>query len=163
MTILSPAPPAPNRSNPSTFPDLADAYVAWLSTVATQLDASLGTPEAANATLGLIESGSNANGSWTKYGSGDMICRHQITGLGPIDIAIGSAFRSARIAWTYPQAFVAPPIAGVTGLRPNIDPPVIQAGLSLVETSTLQFWLTSFTTQSASVYGAHLVAHGRWF
>jgi hypothetical protein len=44
MTILSPAPPAPNRANPGTFPDLADAYVAWLSTVATQLDASLGTP-----------------------------------------------------------------------------------------------------------------------
>lgn len=53
MTILSPAPPAPNRSNPGTFPDLADAYVAWLSTVSTQLEASLGTPEAASATLGL--------------------------------------------------------------------------------------------------------------
>lgn len=64
---------------------------------------------------GVIESGSNANGSWIKYGDGTMICYKQLN---------GTAFNCSQSAgsgkyyyqdtnhstentktWTYPQAF----------------------------------------------------------
>ncbi|WP_029689422.1 hypothetical protein [Thermoanaerobacter sp. A7A] len=37
-TIITSAPPAPQRSNPDTFADLADAFVSWLGTLDDQLN-----------------------------------------------------------------------------------------------------------------------------
>lgn len=38
MTLITAPPPAPNRADPSTFPDRADAYVAWWATIAAEIN-----------------------------------------------------------------------------------------------------------------------------
>jgi hypothetical protein len=47
-------------------------------------------------------SGSNANGSWTRYADGTQICRHTVT------------TSSGQVTWTYPNSFNASPIIGAT-------------------------------------------------
>jgi hypothetical protein len=39
MTLITPAPPAPDRTDPATFADKADTFVAWMGTLATELNA----------------------------------------------------------------------------------------------------------------------------
>lgn len=54
----------------------------------------------------IIESGSNANGSWTKFGNGLMICQHEYT-IAPITATFGALYRSSSATnWTFPQSFV---------------------------------------------------------
>lgn len=70
-----------------------------------------GTPTGA-----VIETGSNANGAYTKFADGTMICRHTID-LGSI-VAVGagtraSPYQTATQNWTYPVAFA-------TGTTPEV-------------------------------------------
>ena len=51
----------------------------------------------------IIESDSNANGTFVKYSDGTMICRHLIADTGP----------NPRV-WTYPAAFISTPDIQVT-------------------------------------------------
>lgn len=53
----------------------------------------------------IIESGSNANGSWTKFADGTMICTHTVE-RGPINIATAGLFKSASYEWSFPIPFV---------------------------------------------------------
>jgi hypothetical protein len=39
MTLITPAPPAPDRTDPATFADKADTFVAWMGTLAAELNA----------------------------------------------------------------------------------------------------------------------------
>lgn len=64
---------------------------------------------------GIVESGSNSNGTYTKYSDGTMECEHRIdlgSGLA-INTASGSLYYSAAQAWTFPVAFK-------TGTAPNL-------------------------------------------
>ena len=38
MTLITPPPTAPNRADPATFPDRADAYVDWWATIAAEIN-----------------------------------------------------------------------------------------------------------------------------
>lgn len=54
----------------------------------------------------IIESGSNANGTWTKFGNGLMICQHEFT-ISAIVSTFGALYRStSATTWTFPQPFV---------------------------------------------------------
>lgn len=57
-------------------------------------------------TAPIIESGSNANGSYVKYADGTMICRHKIITTLVMTTATGSCYRSIITDWTFPVAFV---------------------------------------------------------
>lgn len=56
------------------------------------------------ATMG-IESGSNANGDWTKFPDGTLICTHEII-VPDTNVAVGSMYESAAVIWTFPMPFV---------------------------------------------------------
>lgn len=53
----------------------------------------------------IIESGSNANGFYTKFADGTMKCRQFVTATIPVTTAAGQFFYSPDITWTFPVAF----------------------------------------------------------
>lgn len=58
----------------------------------------------------IVEAGSSANGQYTKFADGTMICRLLITGL---SIAMNSSYGSGTVGttnWAYPAAFVSTPV-----------------------------------------------------
>jgi hypothetical protein len=174
MTTLTPPPPIPNRADPATFPDRADAYVAWWATVADEINNLPGLYTRENVvgtvsqtggipTGAIIERGSNSNGTFIKYADGTMICTHEMQNLGPVDTSMGVGSRSARHTWTYPVAFVVAPQITITANRNNVDPPAVNAALSGVFATTASYWLTYMGSTSITSFRAQLVAVGRWF
>jgi hypothetical protein len=58
----------------------------------------------------IVEYGSNANGEYIRWADGTQICVKTLTGLGPVNSAVGNVFTSANIAiGTLAAAFVTPP------------------------------------------------------
>lgn len=63
-----------------------------------------------NAINGVVESGSNSNGSWIKYDDGVMICHGKITINGKIETAWGSLYYlEDNVARYFSQSFISPP------------------------------------------------------
>lgn len=67
-------------------------------------------------TGGIIETGSNANGTYTKFADGTMLCKHVLT-LDAPSTANGSVFQGAtQTTWTFPVAFTDTPSIHGTNL-----------------------------------------------
>ncbi|MGZ9809197.1 DUF2793 domain-containing protein [Pseudoroseicyclus sp. H15] len=64
-------------------------------------------------TGGLLEQGTNANGAWLRFADGTQICWRSDLSAAAIATADGALYRSAAVAWTFPQPFAAAP--AVTG------------------------------------------------
>lgn len=82
--MITPAPPIPNRADPSTFADRADAYVSWWSTVATEINALA----AALASYGAVGS--------TVGGTANAITLTTLLGL--------SSILTGQVIWLVPSA-----------------------------------------------------------
>lgn len=116
---------------------------------------------------GIVESGSNANGSYIKYADGTMICHFVLP------CSYNSAIRLRGI-WTFPTSFMSPPIITVTKDYSTSTPRQINssAHVSARTTTTATIDLVQIVTtsgtalvdswQSTDVYGATCVAIGRW-
>lgn len=58
------------------------------------------------------ERGSNANGAFTRFETGLLICEQTLTGIN-VDATFGQIFRSSVLtSWTYPAAFLTGPVIG---------------------------------------------------
>lgn len=81
------------------------AWTAW--DVAQMRSDILGTVSQSGGvpTGAVIEAGANANGQYTKFADGTMLCR--VSGLSAPDVntAAGNIWRSADVAWTFPAPF----------------------------------------------------------
>lgn len=53
----------------------------------------------------IIETGSNANGRYTKFADGTMICTSNLLGSGFINIPMGYLFRTPVVVWIFPATF----------------------------------------------------------
>lgn len=109
---------------------------------------------------GIFEEGSNANGDYTKFAGGLMICRKSTVGTLAADTASGSVFRSATpLTWTYPVPFAATPSASAhqVDIASNRWPTV---GAITTSNLTITAW-TSIMSATAVAYGA--TAIGNWF
>jgi hypothetical protein len=60
-------------------------------------------------TGGIVQSGSNANGSFIRFADGTQICQHKIT-------LTYASTASLYAAWTFPQAFSAAPTVIATAI-----------------------------------------------
>lgn len=129
-------------------------------------DANVGTgptgPQGPPGDDGGIESGDNANGSWTKFPDGTMICWHSWEANIFIDSAYGNLFiSSAGAPWTFPVQFTAAPVVTVgkaqwgTGASWGV---VFSAASDACLLRT--FDNTARTDSSATAFMA--TAHGRW-
>ena len=53
----------------------------------------------------IVDSGSNANGSYVRYASGKIECRHNVTFNAAINTTYYGGYRSAAQTWTFPISF----------------------------------------------------------
>lgn len=108
----------------------------------------------------VIESGSNANGLFTKWADGTMICRTPAAGLvSGAASASGALFgTTTAVTWTYPQAFVAVPVVnGSFDAVPNISWLIAD---SVTATTAALRGASSATFTSGTMFAQ---ATGRWF
>lgn len=107
----------------------------------------------------IIESGSNANGTYTKYADGTMVCSHIIS---VASIACTTAdtifgFKSPNQTWTYPATFTTVNSYQISGLS---TPATFVAG---VGTSSAQYVWHSVNSSAAATRLAGFLAIGRWY
>lgn len=109
----------------------------------------------------IVDSGSNVNGSWTKFADGTMICTHEMTITGVNSVSYGSVFRTPTQTWNFPQPFVN---RAATSFNVTTGTDFFWAGngtggQSLTHTSWSIFRPVAFTNMSFTVT---LLAIGRW-
>ena len=113
----------------------------------------------------LVEEGSNASGSFSKFASGLMICRKTVSGVGPISQVWGSGFDSPYVIlgnWAAPFAGDPPQRSvsswNVTGSSSFVvgvtQPTLSRAG---------QVRLARLTSSGSTEFGVDVVGIGRWF
>ena len=114
-----------------------------------------------NAINGVVESGSNDNGSWIKYSDGTMICYKS---TGEIDMNIttswGSLYEGNISVGNFPAEFIETPTISVTPFGSGML--IEQGGIDASKTS----WgnITGVRSNSAENVKArfHLMAIGKW-
>jgi len=123
-------------------------------------------------TGGLIERGSNANGEYSRFADGTMICR-----IDGVQFAFNTA-DALLYTWTYPSTFA----AGESGSGPIIMSALPNAGANYVNTVATAIGVTRISNSTASVglnltrsaggasfvsgslvNNVKLIAVGRWF
>ena len=110
----------------------------------------------------LIEFGSNANGSFTKYPDGTLICYNLFTATGITNLAASGVYYGSDITWTYPSTFLATPIVSGTGARQSTDSNSLWAGLRTTGATTTVLRAYSTTSSSGLGHNIHATAIGRW-
>lgn len=109
----------------------------------------------------IIESGGNANGLWTKFSDGTMICRYR-NDFGPINTSTGSLYTSAPKQWTFPTKFTGTEImlSGSVGYGAE-NTWMVSSNTAASETA-YTFKLMSTTSWTSPNISINLVAIGRW-
>ncbi len=108
----------------------------------------------------IIERGSNANGEYTKYADGTLICSAIITAASVvIDFPHFGGYRSGQTTWVFPASFVATPsVIPVAQVNQS-------SGAASGNNGTTQagLFFLSNTAQTAASRIVNVVAIGRWF
>lgn len=110
----------------------------------------------------IIESGTNANGSFTKYADGTLICTFLVDAATPVFNLTGAIYETDSKSWTFPVLFVGLP----TGYSVNEVSGVgsCWGGLGTGATTTTDTSFKIFRAVSiAATPKASLMAIGRWF
>ena len=111
----------------------------------------------------IIEQGSNANGEYTKFADGTMICRNAVAHpAAAMTTATGSLYRNDPLDITFPAAFSARPNVGFSGGRTSGQWHVwpILVTLSLGTKFTMMYLSSDSVTQDMQL---SYTASGRWF
>ena len=110
----------------------------------------------------IVESGSNANGEYVRWGNGLQVCWGSVD-IGPINIAYGTnVYRSTPGIWIYPALFSAHPSAsGIVMLKEGSGLAAYISGDGVMATNRFTFYGTRGSSSSAD-YTAYLLAIGRW-
>ena len=103
--------------------------------------------------------GSDANGSWTKFPDGTMICRNYLTPTTALDTAFLGGFRSGTLTWTYPKTFIAAPEVSITPANGSAT----SSTISSKTTSSCVFFGIAISTQVSAARAFSMIAVGRWY
>lgn len=106
----------------------------------------------------VIERGSNANGEFVRFADGTQICTRSNLSAANASTALGSMFRSADVAWTFPATFAVAPV--VSGAVDNADCWLSTVVAPSATTVSLRA-LAAVTKGSAMTVRAQAI--GRWF
>ncbi|MHC8386753.1 phage tail protein [Pseudomonas sp. MDT2-39-1] len=112
----------------------------------------------------IVESGSNTNGTYTKFADGTMICKHDlyVTGAWAINAAIGPLFyNSTPLGLSYPINFSTPPIVQMT-LSTSGGAQWLFVGSAATTSSTPSYHTISAVSTTAAVRLSY-IAIGRWY
>jgi hypothetical protein len=128
--------------------DSAGTWVAW--NILFGRRNILGTCSQASGvpTGAIMESGSNANGFYTRFASGLMVCRHAL-----------AASSGAGVTWTFPSAFIAAP----TIIGAAVATVLSSVCLDAAPGTTSVTFSARDKTDARRADPCHLEAVGRWF
>lgn len=150
LTGVPTAPTAAVGTNTNQLATMAALQARILGTVAQ----SGGIPTGA-----IVETGTNANGTYTKWADGTMICRH--TGAGQAaTIGGGSVFYSGGVNFTFPATFIT---------APTITPSAVQSsgffcwGVVDGSPSTTNATVRVICPVNTGSASPSYIAIGRWF
>lgn len=114
----------------------------------------------------IIERGSNANGEYTKFANGLMLCTLTTSFGNNVNTAIGGVYKSGGYKWTYPVAFAAGTIPSANGKSRNWVSTWLGYETTIIDDNTgAGFCLYSATpiVNSGSPLTVTLSAMGFWF
>lgn len=115
-----------------------------------------------NNNVGVVDSGSNANGNYIKYADGSMICYNtkQYTNI-PINNAYGALYESSVITLdNFPVAFIDIPIVSTSINRGTTV--WVEALPNLSATGLGTTWFMKPTSSTGSSFWFSYIAIGRW-
>ncbi|MHA6128928.1 hypothetical protein ACX3YD_22535 [Pseudomonas fluorescens group sp. PF-1] len=108
----------------------------------------------------IIASGSNANGKYTKWADGTMICEFSSTSSFTTSSAFGALFQSGAANYTYPAAFVGvPTVAPITGESTN----ALCWGCISGSPSSTAVSIAAVSVVNNATTKPGYIAKGRWF
>lgn len=108
----------------------------------------------------IIESGSNANGSYVKFADGTMICRHRQGGTGLSLSAVSNMSYASGFSWTYPAGFASAPAISVTGS--NQANQFLFGSANTPNASGFTYAILGQSASSNVSLAVDLIAIGRW-
>lgn len=112
-------------------------------------------PQVGNSPI--VESGSNSNGTWTKYADGTMICTHTL--LGPISMGLYiTGLYQGVSTWPFPNTFVGLPVVSGVGVDQNSVGWLSGGNITTTSVGMVYF------SKTATVTGSNIpvMAIGRW-
>jgi hypothetical protein len=110
----------------------------------------------------IVESGSNADGEWTRWADGTQVCwltlEDRLIDVGPD----GGVYYSPLATWVYPKAFTAVPSASERAQKTSTGG-VVWSGSGNAAITTTQMGGILALSSNGSQSGISMVtAHGRW-
>jgi len=115
---------------------------------------------------GVVESGSNENGSWTKWADGTMICEHRVYSSQNTTVQKGAIYLSELITLPdFPVEFVKPPIVALKYENADWSSTCIIGLLSYGYTTTTnvgQIKLVSYASTENNGGYVTYIAKGKW-
>jgi hypothetical protein len=109
----------------------------------------------------IIETGSNANGKYTKFADGTMICSIVTPTLTADSHSVNGFWASPSYLWTFPAAFIGPP-AVLPGAQRAVGAHFHWAGLSSGAYSATGVGAYLMSGSNIATGELHLMAFGRW-
>lgn len=110
----------------------------------------------------IIERGSNANGEYTKFADGTLICTYKWSDTNTAPTAFGNIWLGDAYTWTFPVSFVSPPF--VTGMVDASGPRKWLTGAgSSVTNGQARFQIMYGISTGPAASQNSLLAIGRWF
>lgn len=106
----------------------------------------------------VVERGSNANGDYVRFADGTQICSRLALSAANVSTGLGSLYRSADVAWTYPMAFAAAPV--VQGDVDEADCWLVTSGAPGASSVNLR---AIAAVSKGSAQNLRVSAVGRWF
>jgi hypothetical protein len=109
----------------------------------------------------IMQSGSNANGTWVRYANGEQVCYTNMNAASNITVPHGGIFRSNSAPWNFPMPFV-----GVPVVTPNVanNAGFTWAGIGSSGSTSSSTSVAAFAAGSiVNVPLLSVTARGRWF
>jgi hypothetical protein len=111
----------------------------------------------------IIERGNNANGNYTKFADGTMICTYRFAVIRTMNIATGQLFYgAAEPAKPFPQAFIAQPTISILASLELGECWFATTQLPSTTSWPVGYALTQLSRQAQILY-LDYTAIGRWF
>lgn len=107
----------------------------------------------------IIEQGSNANGGYTKFADGTMICTRTVDNTDTVSSAATGMFIGSTFTWIYPQAFYGAPVFAGSSKAPNA---VSFLCTNFSSASQASYFNVAAASQVSRVYTTWMIAVGRW-
>lgn len=112
----------------------------------------------------IIERGSNANGEFTKFADGTLVCWRFITTNSTGTYAVGALFGSDAYApGPFPSPFITVPVVTSSATRGATSDSVFASAFYPPALNTWGAWRAITTTNAAVAAQINLMAIGRWF